>query len=49
MLTEIVEHGHKIEEKVKAMRSEIKRDVQGTNSEGKETGNHINGLDRRKK
>ena len=33
MLTELVEYGHKIEEKVKAMKSEIK----GTNSEGKET------------
>ena len=38
MLTELVEYGHKIEEKVKAMKSEIKENVQGTNSEGKETG-----------
>ena len=38
MLTEMVEYGHKIEEKVKAMESEIKENVQGTNSEGKETG-----------
>ena len=37
MLTEIVEYGLKIEEKVKAMKSEIKKDIQGTNSEGKET------------
>ena len=34
----MVEYGHKIEEKVKAMESEIKENVQGTNSEGKETG-----------
>ena len=35
MLTELVEYGHKIEEKVKAMKSEIKENIQGTNSEGK--------------
>ena len=44
MLTEMVEYGCKIEEKVKAMKSEIKENVQGTNSEGKETGTQINGL-----
>ena len=38
MLTEMVEYSHKIEEKVKAMKSEIKENAQGTNSEGKETG-----------
>ena len=32
MLTEMVEYGHKTEEEVKAMRSEIKESVQGTNS-----------------
>ena len=37
MLTEMVEYGHKIEEKVKAVKSEIKQNVQRTNSEGKET------------
>ena len=37
-LTEMVEYGHKMEEKVKAMQNEMKRNVQGTNSEGKETG-----------
>ena len=42
MLTEMVEYGHKIEEKVKAMKSEIKENVQGTNSEGKETKTQIN-------
>ena len=42
MLTEMVEYGHKIEEKVKAVQSEIKENVQGTNSEGKETGTQIN-------
>ena len=36
MLTEMVEYGHKIEERVKAMQSEIKENAQGTNSDGKE-------------
>ena len=47
MLTELVEYDCKIEEKVKAMKSEIKENVQGTNSEGKETGTQINGLDQK--
>ena len=45
MLTELVEYGHKIEEKVKVMKSEIKENVQRTNSEGKETGTQINDLE----
>ena len=32
---------------MKAMKSEIKENVQGTNSEGKETGTQINGLDQK--
>ena len=44
MLTEMVGYGCKIEEKVKAMKSKIKEKVQGTNSEGKETGTQINDL-----
>ena len=47
MLTELVGYGHKIEEKVKAMKSEIKENVQGTNCEGKETGTQINGLEQK--
>ena len=47
MLTEMVEYGHKIEERVKAMKSEIKENAQGTNSEGKETGTEVNGLDQK--
>ena len=38
MLTEMVEYGCKMGGKVKVMLSEIKENVQGTNSEGKETG-----------
>ena len=45
MLTEMVECGCKIEENVKAMKSETKENVQGTNSDGKETRTQINGLD----
>ena len=44
MLTELVEFDHKLDEKVKAMQ---KKNIQGTNSDGKETGTHINGLDQK--
>ena len=48
MLTEMVECGHKIEEKVKNMKSEIKeKNVQGTNSDVKETGTQINDLEQK--
>ena len=43
----MVEYGLKIEEKVKAMQSEIKKNIQGTNSEGKETGTQINDLEQK--
>ena len=38
ILTEMIEYGHKIQEKVKTMQSEIKENIQGTNSEGKKMG-----------
>ena len=38
MLTEMVEYGCKLDEKMKAVISEIKENVQGTNRDGKETG-----------
>ena len=47
MLTELVEYGCKIEEEVKPMQSEIKENVQGTNSDGKETGTQINHLEQK--
>ena len=47
MLTEMAEYGPKIEEKVKAMQSEIKENVQGTNRDGTETRTQINGLDQK--
>ena len=37
VLTEMVEYGRKIEEKVKAMKSEIKKNEWGTNNDRKET------------
>ena len=45
MLTEMVEYARKIQGKMKAILSEIKENVQGTNSDGKETGIQINGVD----
>ena len=47
MLTEMVEYGCKIEEKVKAMQSEIKENAQGTNRDGKETGTQMNSLEQK--
>ena len=47
MLTEIVEYGCKLEEKTKAMKSEIKENVQGTNSDRKETRTQINSLEQK--
>ena len=49
MLTQMVQNGHKIEEKVKAIKREIKENVQGTKSDGKETRIQMNGLEQRKK
>ena len=37
MLTELIEYGRKLDEKMKAMKSEIMENAQGINSEGKET------------
>ena len=47
MLTEMVEYDRKVEEKVKAIQSEIKKNIQGTDSEGKETGTQINVLEQK--
>ena len=47
MLTEMVEYGHKIEEKVKAIQIEIRKNIQGTKNEGKGTGTQINDLDQK--
>ena len=42
ILTEMVEYGCKMKEQMKTTQSEIKQNIQGTNSEGKETRTHIN-------
>ena len=47
MLTELVEFGHKLHEKMKAMLRETKENVQGTNSDAQETGTQINGVDQK--
>ena len=49
MLTELVEYGCKMEEKVKAMKSKIKENVQRTTSDGKETRTQINSLEQKEK
>ena len=47
MLTELGEFGRKLDENMKAMLRETKENVQGTNSDGRETGTQINGLDQK--
>ena len=47
MLIEMEAYGCKIEEKVKAMKSEIKENAQGANSDRKETRSQYNGLDQK--
>ena len=47
MLTELVEFVWKLDEKMKPMLRETKENVQGTNSDEKETGTEINGVDQK--
>ena len=47
MLKEMIEFSCKIKEDVKAIQSEIKKNTQGTNSEGKETRTQINDLEQK--
>ena len=47
MLTDLVESIRKTDEKMKPMLRETKENVQGTNSDGKETGTQINGVDQK--
>ena len=44
MLKEMIECGLKVKEEAMAIQSKIKKNVQGSNSEGKETGTQINGM-----
>ena len=45
MLKEFIEYGNNIEEKMKVTLSEIKKTLQGTNSEGEEVGIQIKNLE----
>ena len=47
MLTKLVESVRKPDEKMKPMLRETKENVQGTNSDAKETGTRINGVDQK--
>ena len=47
MLTELVESVRKVDEKMKPMLRETKENVQGTNSDAKETGTQINSVDQK--
>ena len=47
MLTELVEYGCKLDEEMKAMLSEIKENVHGTNSDKKETMTQTNNVDQK--
>ena len=49
MLTEMIEFGCKMKEEMKVIQSEIKENIQGTNSEGKETRTQINDLEQKEK
>ena len=46
-LTELVEFVRNLDEKMKPMLRETKENVQGTNSDAKETGTQINGVDQK--
>ena len=47
ILTEMIEFGHKMKEEMNAIQSEVKENVQGTNSEGKGTRTQTNDLEQR--
>ena len=47
MLTELIELGHRMKEQMKATQSEIKQNIQGTNSDMKETRTQINNLEQK--
>ena len=47
MLTELIELGWKMKEQMKDTQSEIKQNIQGTNSDKKETRTQINDVDQK--
>ena len=48
MLTDLTELGRKMKKQIKDTQSEIKQNIQGTNSDRKETRNQSNGLEQKK-
>ena len=49
MLTELIELGQKLKEQMKDTQNEIKQNIQGANSDRKETRTQSNDLEKRKK
>ena len=49
MLTDLIELGRKMKKQMKDTQNEIKQNIQGTNSDRKETRTHINDLEQKKK
>ena len=47
MLTELIELSCKIKEEMKLIQSEIRENIQRTNSERKETGTQVNSLEQK--
>ena len=47
MLTELIELCQKMKKQMKDTQNEIKQNIQGTNSDGKENGTQINGVDQK--
>ena len=47
MLRELIEYSHKIKEQVKGIQSELKKNIQRTNSDEKEAGIQINDLEQK--
>ena len=47
MLTELIELSHKMKEEMKYAQNEIKQNIQGTNSDRKETRTHSNNLEQK--
>ena len=49
MFTDLIEVGHKMKKQMKGTQSEIKQNVQGTNSDRKETRTQSNDLEQKEK
>ena len=49
MLTELIELGQKMKKQMKDTQNEIKQNIQGTNSDGKETRTQSNNLEQKEK